>query len=280
MTRGPMATRTFATVFMKIGPLIEIELAVYNQIVSEHGVTRNQFTVDGHPVGSAPVDKVTGEIIERSVIVKKIATSNGPVFVEDSEMEELFSVSPNTMTVKGYQPIDLFGTAYVPHSPLAIEPAKKKVGTKKVVNETSTQVLAGLLDAMRVENVCAVCEITTRGVPKPCVLLPDGTLWLVRSDDELREPRPSFQDTVPAEVIEAVRNQLVPFIQANTTTEPMDLTDVRSAAIMEYAEEKAAKGDFGAPRDTGDVVEVRESSSTNDLMALLSASITAAASAG
>lgn len=277
MTRGPMATRTYATVFMKIGPLIEIELAVYNQLTSEHGVTRNQFTVDGHPVGSAPVDKVTGEIIEHSAIVKKIATSNGPVYVEDAEIEKLFQIKPNTLVVKGYQPVDLFGTAYVPNQPLAVEPAKKKVGTKKVVNETSTQVLAGLLDAMRVENVCAVCEMTTRGVPKPCVLLPDGTLWIVRSDDELREPRPSFQDTVPAEVIEAVRGQLVPFIQANTTTEPMDLTDVRSAAILEYAEAKAAEGDFGAPV-VGEVVEERESSSTNDLMALLSASITAAAS--
>lgn len=270
MTRGPAATRTSSTVAFRINALIEVELAVYSATVSEHGVKRNQFTTDGHPVGNAPVDKQTGEIIDRSVIVKKIATDLGPVYVEDHEVEALFKIDPNTMVVKAYQPESLFYSgAYVPKSPMTVEVAKRKVGTKKVVNTVGQQLFAGLLEVMRDEGVMAVCEITTRGVPKPAVLLSDGTMWIVYHDDELREPRPGADIEVPPEAVATIRDQ---FVKPLLSEDPLDLTDTRSAAIQAYADTKALEGKFDAP-DAPTAAPERESAGSTDLMALLNASI-------
>jgi non-homologous end joining protein Ku len=268
-----MATRTFATVFLKIGPLVEVELAVYSTLVSDHGVKRNQYTRDGNPVGNQNYDKVSGAVVTRDDIVKKIATEHGPVYVEDHEIEDLFHLEPNSLVIKGYNPQHmLYGGDYVAKSALTVEAAKKKVGSKKVDNATGQVVLSGLLTAMAEEGVVAICELTTRGVPKPAALLPDGTLWLLAYTDEVREPRPRPEVEVP----EAVVDQLRAFVQPSVSTEAFDLTDRRTASIQEFADAKALAGDFGEP-DAPEIIEAREAlSGTTDLVALLGASLQAA----
>lgn len=274
MSHAPAASRPYATLFLRVGPLIEVEVATYSTVDKSTGVKRNQYSPEGNPVGNQQYDKVTGEVVPRENVVSKIATENGPVYVEDHEIEALFEITPNSMTIRGYQPVALLenGT-YVPNgTTLTVEAAKKKVGSKKVDNKTGQQVLAGLLRAMAQEGVFALCEITTRGTPKPAALHPDGRLILLNFDDQVREARPQVQVEVPDAAVEQIRSQ---FVKPNVTTEPFDLTDVRSGLIQEYAEEKAARGDFDAPAPV-QLVERESVSNNDDLMALLTASIEAA----
>jgi non-homologous end joining protein Ku len=272
MAHASPASRPFATLFLRLSPLIEVEIATFSTVDKATGVKRNQYSPEGNPVGNQQYDKVTGEVVDRSQVVSKIATEHGPVFVEDHEIESLFEIDPNSMTIRGYQPLTLIedGT-YVPNgTTLTVEAAKKKVGSKKVENKTGQQVLAGLLTAMEQEGVFALCEITTRGVPKPAALHPDGRLILLNFDDQVREPRPTVDVEVPDAAVQQIVNA---FVKPNIINDPVDLTDVRSGLIQEYADEKAARGDFDAPAPVE--LAQRESSVGNndDLMALLTASI-------
>lgn len=269
MTHAPVNSRP-TTVALRISPLIEIDLAVYGQ-TTEAGIKRSQFSREGNPVGYLKIDKVTALPLRADEIVSKIATDSGPVFVEDHELEALFEIDPNTLVIKTYQPKHLFGEAYVPKTPMFVAAAKRKVGTKKVANKVGEQLLASLLEVMTQEGLIAVCELTTRGIPKPAVLLPDGTMWVVYHDDEVREQPPRPEVELAPEAVAMVRDQ---FVLPLVTTEPLDLTDKRSEAIQAFADAKAAKGDFGQPDEP--VVAAAKAildDGTTDLMALLTASI-------
>jgi non-homologous end joining protein Ku len=251
--------------------LITVPVSVYTGIVSDAGIKRNMFTPDDHPIGYSMVDKVTGEVVERAEIVKKIATEHGHVYVEDQEIEQLFDLSPKTITIKQFQPQHLFyGGSYVPKSPYNLEASKMTKGSKKIENKAAQQTLALVLEAMRAEGAIAVVEFTTRGVPKPGVLLPDGTLWVVYHDDELREKRPAPD----VELAPALIAQGQMLIRSMWSTEPLDLTDHRTALIQNFADEKAAAGDFAKPVEKA-LAEL-EATAPADLMALLTASVDAA----
>lgn len=282
MPKSPASNRAFRKVDLAAtaanGIRINLPVEVYGGTVSDHGITRHQYVtveVDGetedHPVGMKPYDKVTGEDVERDQIIKKIDTEYGEVFVTDGEIEQLFSLEPDSLTVKTFQPIHLFhqGT-YVPKNLYYVAAQKGKKGTKSVPSPANQQALAAFLKALREEGAMAVCELTTRGTPTPCILLPDGTLWTVYHTDALREQRPAPEIEVNPDEVNVLRQMV---IQGNFTTEEVDLTDERSALIQDFADKKAEAGDFGRTEET--VVPERAPTSGN-LLAALTASVEAA----
>jgi non-homologous end joining protein Ku len=264
MTHAPAATRGEA-VGLRIHPLIEVEVTLFNRVASDAGVTRKTYTKDGNPVGKMDYDKVTGEPVPADQIVKKYETEWGPVYVEDHEIEQLFEIDPKSLVIKTYHPEHLWysGQHYFPVASYSLEAAKKKIGTKKVPNKVAEQLLAALLQGMREEGVVAVCEVTTRGKPRPAVLLSDGTLWFVRFEEEIREPRPLNEIEVPRKALDDV----IGLIRPNITTEPVELTDKRSALIQAFADEKAQAGDFDKP-EAPTLVE-RETADSEDIFAVL-----------
>ena len=262
--------------------LISIPLDIYSGTVSDAGVTRHEYlpvdkgdgTFEDHPVGRGQIDKVTGDLLtpeQRGQIVKKIETEYGPVYVEDSEIEKLFTLEPDTLKVLTFQPQHLFHQGnYLPKTVMQVEPAKTGTGKKKAVNPINLKVFGTLLKAMREEGVIAVGELTTRGVPKPVILTPDGLLWQVWHTDAVREQRVMPEvDLVDAEV-----QGMGLLIQAMKTTEVRDLSDTRSELIQNFADEKAAAGDFAKPVDTYQPAAPAEASP--DLLAMLAASVEAA----
>lgn len=290
MTKAPTSLRATDHVTLTFG-LISVPVAIYGGEVSDHGIARKQFRVvpqtgpDGavltddqgnpltedHPAGVMPYDKITGEPIDRSEVVRKIATEYGFVFVEDSEIEQLFEISPKTLVVKAFQPQHLFYAGhYVPKALYYLVADKMVVGKKKVVNKPAQTNLALVLKAMKEEGALALVELTSRGIPKPAVLLPNGTLWVVHHEDALREaPELPEIDLDPALV--GLGRQLV---RQQWKDDVQDLTDLRSALIQNFADEKAKAGDFGKPEEV--VVPETQASGTDDLMAMLSASLIAA----
>lgn len=286
MPKAAPSTRASNHITLSFG-MFSAPVSIYTGTVSDHGFSRHEYlpvtdpatgeTVD-HPVGRGQIDKTTGELLgpdKVAQVQRKIDTEYGPVFVEDDEIEKLFTIDADTLKIIEFQPQHLFSPQgnYVPKTLAFLEPTKVGSGKKKGPSSAAVKLLHTLYKAMREEGVVAVGELTTRGVPKPVVITPDGKVWHVWHTDALREQRdlPEF-DVIPAEV-----TMTRTFIQALTTTDPVDLTDKRSELIQNFADEKAAAGDFSKPADTYVAPAAEEPSI--DFAAMMQASIEAAKAA-
>lgn len=275
MSKAAPSGRSSGNVNLSFG-VINIPTTLYGGTVSDHGIKRNEFVVTDegeHPVGRGLIDKATGELLEPGAqVVKKVQTEYGPVYVEDAEIEKLFSLAPDTLVVKEFEPQHNFHQGhFVPSGLMYVEPRKTGSGAKKGPDPIASKIIATLFKAMRAQNAMAVCELTTRGKPKPCVLMPDGRLWLIYHTDATREQR----ELPEVEVVEAEVQMMGTLVQTLWQDEPLDFTDERSALIQNFADEKAREGDFGKPdEEAGQTVTAP--AATPDLMAMLAASVQAA----
>lgn len=290
MPRQPASTRATDHATLSFG-LVSIPVAVYTGTVSDHGISRKMFVeraavdedgntvltdagsakLERHPVGYINVDKITHEEVPRTEVIKMIETEYGFVFVEDHEIEQLFTIQPKSIQVKEFQPLALFRQGhYVPKALYYVEADRVHDGKRKVPNPAAQSSLALMFKAMRAENVMAVVDFTSRGVPKPAVLLPDGTLWVVYHTDELREQRELPEIVVADAVVEQARA----LIRMLYGEEPLDLTDRRTQLIQQFADDKATAGDFGKTAEVTEINAVTQP--TQDLAELLRASVEAA----
>lgn len=271
----PASSRAYEKVTIQCG-LLNVPAEVYSGMASKSGISRKMFTGENadHEVGYSLVDKVTGDVVERSNTVKKVDTEYGFVFVEDSEIEQLFNIFPKTVTIKSFHPLSEWeGRELLGETLYFVEPVRtsRKVSGKTVksVDPSSHMALSLLLKAMQDEGKFALVEWVSRGTPKPAVLLPDGQLWSVYYDEELREQRPvDIADNLPATAVEQARA----LVQAMTSDEIPVLSDEYSAKIQAFADDKAASGDFTKPVEA----EVSAPAQVFDLEAMLKASVDAA----
>lgn len=280
--------------------LMSITVSLYNR-TAEYKTTRGQFTtidtvdpVTGevtskdYRVGRQNVakDPETGEIllengvpvaVENSAIEYKYATDYGYVFVSDSEIEELLTIEPRSAKVVAFQPLSVWNSgAYIPTGQtFEVEVTPIPDGKRKVPNRNGLLQFQVLLETMEQRGAFAVLDVVSRGIPTPAALLPDGTLWYLRVEEEIREPRGNKPDVeVPAEW----RPVVGALLDAMWRDEPLSLHDTRVTAIQNFADEKASKGDFSKPEEpeVPDVVP----QATVDILALLQASVDAAKASG
>lgn len=271
MPNAPAPKRQTDGLTLSLG-LMLIPIATYTA-TEEGGITRATFHKGtDNRVGIQKVDKVTGEVLSNEDCDMRIETQYGHVFVEDHDIEALFSLDPQQMKVLEFQPRHLWDQGhYVPKKLAYIGPGKTKVGSRSAqVLPVTERALATFLQAMESRNAMALVEITTRGKPKPALLFPDGRLWYIHHTEEVREqpPLPDVE-TVPAEV--AMAGGLV---DAMFSTEVRDIKDERTALILAHAEEKASKGDFTRSEEP-EAVE-KPAPDQDAFMAMLQASIDAA----
>jgi non-homologous end joining protein Ku len=275
MPKAKPSTRPTENVQLQFGPIV-IPISAYSGIVSNHGINRSMFipTDDGddHPVGFTYYDKETDERVDGSAIVKKINTDYGYVYVSEEEIEQLLNLQHHTLIVKHIQPLSVFLQGhYVPKTLYFLEASKRTQGRKKVRNVAAEQAFTVLLTALRKSGAVAVCELTTRGVPKPCVLMPTGQLWICYYTDELREQRPVSTTGVDTNLV-ALTQQLC---EKYWEVDPVEMDDRRTALVQLYADEKGERGDFDVPKPSDDSLIVEESVNENLLMALNNALKTA-----
>ena len=298
MPKQSPSGRAYEHVTFEAG-MVTIPLSVYNGIASDHGIKRKEFVsvpvlnedgtqkmveveqedgtkaevpvFEDHSVGRLALDKTTGKAVPvGQQVVRKIDTEYGFVYVEDHEIEQLFGIPQRTITVKEIQPLHLFHQGhYVPKSLYFVEVTPNKIGKRKVPNEGAERNFAVILAALKAKNAMAVVEFTTRGVPTPGVLLPDGSLWRVYHTDELREQRPLPDVEVPLEVANAAFDKYLADLWGDT---PLDLEDARTALIQDFADKKAKAGDFGKAEEPEQSVAV-ETGGGMDLLSALSASV-------
>lgn len=297
MSKQPASTRATDHSTLSCG-LVNIPVSIFSGTDSKSGIQRKQFlpvpvfeedgvtqkvetrtkedgtteevpVFEDHPVGKQDYDKNTGEPVAYSEVQRKIETEYGFVYVEDHEVETLFELIPRSIIVKSFQPQHLFFQGnYVPKSIAFVEASKiPGKGRTKVENPAGQKALAMVFKAMKEEGAMALVEVTSRGIPKPAILMPDGTLWYLYHTDDLREQRPLPDIDVEAPLVAQGRM----LIKALWNDDVQDLTDERAALIQAFADEKARAGDFGRSTESEEPQAPQVDSS--DLMAMLAASV-------
>lgn len=271
MARANASTRS-EKITLSLG-VLNIEIGLFGTTVNDHGIQRKMFVEvpgeEDHEVGYLTVDKVTGDPVTRDQTVKKVATEYGFVYVEPAEEEALFNLEPRTLAIKSVHPLNHWRSGkLVTKRTWEIEAAPKAVGKKKVPNKTGQITLRALLETLEDKDAFAFGELTTRGIPKPVVLLPSGALHEVYYEEELREHRPpvllTAEDEAKCKAFYPVISQMLDSAWSDDGVEP---TDVRTALIQQFADDKAKAGDFERPAE----VPVREAEVVDDTDALLAA---------
>lgn len=237
--------------------LVSIPAKIYSG-AEEGGYKLSEYThaEDGlHKVGRNCIDKVTGQEIENSAIVKCLETEKGLVELTPDEIEAVLQPTNGVAEIEAFLPLHFLGAgSYIPTGLAQIRPDKG-----------GEQSFSLLMAGMKREQVFGLVRVTARNKVRYSALLPTGRLYPLLFDDEVREELPMpTADHDEGELEMAIR-----LIQSKTEASPLTLADPSKRLITEYALKKAGAN--------GQAVEIEPAKpkGTNDLMAALKASLEA-----
>jgi len=268
-------SRSTGTVPLTIG-LMTLHLALYSS--TEDSATRRSSYVEAddgngnkvlHAVGNKNYDKVTGNDVAKSDIIKVCEASDGTLVPVSDEELQAFCTENGTTEFIGFLDRDAYEANYVPEKKYQVRPAKLKVAGKTQKGESPfAKPFALVLEALRTENKVALVKFTQRGTAKFYGLLPDGSFVSLLFDEEVREalPLPVVQFSADEKKL---ASQLVKKFTLKDAPVP---TDESSAKIIEFVEEKAKAMAEGTEVVLPTVNEP-EIDTSADLMAMLSASL-------
>lgn len=214
-------------------------------------------------VGRQSIVKDTGEKVDSSRVVKCIETEKGIVEVSDDEIANLVGAANGTASVVCFiKQSALFNGTYILGDLKQLRPAKRTSGKQKVHDPAATKSFALLMAAMRKTASFAVLKVTTRGNPQFAALLPNGDLYMLRFEEEVRERLPMPEAEIAQEEIEMG----VELVTLGIQDTPPTLHDDASRRVVEYAEKKAS----GSAQP---VAAPEPQEQGQDLMAALSAAV-------
>lgn len=251
---APAPSKAAANVTLVAG-LLSIPVKFYSA-TEDVAVHREQYTKTGKRVGSAPCIKDDAgnytRRIRREDIVKKFATTSGLIELTDDEIERLVVSESGRAEIVSTHPHSLYEAGeYLPNGKVW-QVRAETIGIRP---------LELLLQALREEDVFAVVQWCKGGTPYTGALFPNGQLFGIRYDEEVREelPRPSVEFS--SDELQLARQLVSLYRQedAQTLTHPAE-------AVRAYAESKAA----------GRVVVVQKApvqSQATDLLAALRSSV-------
>lgn len=248
--------------------ILSIPVSLYSG-TEKTGVSRKEFTADGHEVGRKPYDKVTGADVTQDQIVKRFQCPDGSlVDLTDDEISAVVQTTPGQMTIEGFLPSTVMSDGtYVVDNVMQARPAKRQSGKAKVEDPAAQKAFTLLLNAMTKEKVVALVSFTLRGAQRYGIITPDGRLSTILFDEGVREDLPLPDSDISKDELEMGR-KLIGALKLDT---PPVVSDEASKKIVEYAVAKAAGG------DTAEVVEAAPVEQVGDLMSLLEASLSEAA---
>jgi len=256
---------------------LSVAVSMFPTTTADHGIARKMFVEvpgeDDHPIGYASFDKITGEPVDKDQVVRKVATEYGFVFVEDQEIEALLTLDPRSITINSVHPMKHWHDGVLKSKTVwSLEATPKAVGRKKVPNRRDRIALRALFDTLTERDAFGFGEMVLRGAPKPIVLLPNGELHQVFFSEELREVKPAEPlAEVDLPMLAKVTEAMVPLIDTYFTTAAVEEpSDVRTALIQQFADDKARAGDFAKPAETA-IVEKAADDDVDDLLATLTA---------
>lgn len=216
-------------------------------------------------VGRQQIVKDTGHAVSNDEIIKAVEVEGGIVEISDDEVASLIGEANGTAKVICFvKQSALFSGTYILGGLEQMRPAMRRSGKQKVFDPAATESFALLIAAMRKTASFAVVKVVARGKPKFAALLPNGDLYTLLFDEQVRERLPMPEVAFEKEALD-MGMQLIEHFQKD----PPELHDDATANILAYAEKKAK----------GEAHEVKAAASqpeTQDLMSALRGAVNAA----
>lgn len=271
-------SRSTQNLTLSFSGLFVVPCALYSG-AEESSVHRKQFVRDEngdlHPVGKKDYDKITGNDVSSSDIVKMVEVMDDSgevslVEITDEEIEAAVGGVNTGLSIVGFLPLDrLTDGTYSTEKPYQLRPRGQKKGKATFPDPAADKAYSLLVEVMKRKNVFALVNFTARSRPRYAAFTPDGTLHTLRFDEEVRAPRP-----MPlAEISEAELQMGEMLVASNMVDEPPVLIDTANNAVISYAGEKAkAQRDgkeFEGPK------KAAEPEVQNDMLAALTAAVQA-----
>ena len=245
--KAPAPDRSYDTVRITVG-MIGIPVSVFT-VTTDGPRTSASYSEAGNPVGIRHYDKVTGQELTRDQIVSMVNTPSGPVYVDPAEVEAALDLPAKTIAIKQFYPLSYANSGqFLAKAYRSLEPAMVK--TKKGGRDSlsAQQQLSALLLAMDTRQVMAFGEFITRGRCYPVLIFPDGQMWELYYEDNIRAARESKLVDVPDDMLA----DALEMVDRLAGTDEPDLTDQRTAQTMAFATAKASgltliEGEAGEP---------------------------------
>lgn len=256
---APTPGKATTSITLSVAGLFNIPLSVYTA-TEETRVTRKEFIRVQEtlvPVGRSATRKDTNEVIDSVNVIRMAESTKGAwVVLTDDEIADC-------TTVRGLANVEAFvkhsqAHHYLVEGLLQVRPK----AVKGVVNPAEGKAFFLLLTALAERKVYALVKVAMRGPARYALLDEHGNLFLVKSADQVRAPRPI--ESYPTSLAErAMACTLIDAVGIDAPT----LFDTTAPEVQKFVDAKAI-GAAPAPEATP-VPQV-------DLMAALEASIAAA----
>lgn len=254
-------TRSSGKLNIQFG-LVTVPVAIFNGADEEAvKIKRNMRVGEGHAVKYVQTDGNTGETVAASSIYKVYTTEDGTeITLTDEEIALAMGEENGTCSVEGFFPIPEL-SRYEITDILQVRPQTTKSGKKTV--RPYDKPFALLMGAMEDTQTFALLRWTLRGTPRLGVLTADGSLRVVRWENEVREALPLLPEEVT--LSEDERALALTLIKQMTGTGAPTMECEAVTRVKVYAETKAAgeEVEFKAPEQSAEI----------DLLAALQASV-------
>lgn len=228
--------RATASVTLTFGTsLIPVQLFSGQESTDNRWVKRSEYTRDGRSCGRARVVKDTDPPEIVTDFVKCVETDEGLVELTDDEIAEALDLPEEEAEILTFLPLHVMGSGrYLPEAILQVRPAKGK--QKGSFDPAAAKAFATLMKAMRQKQVFALVQLVLQRRPTYGALLPNGRMYKLMFDDEVRDDRPMPDVNVSMEKVDQVIEAM------NISNEPPELTNDHRDLITAYVEKKAKEG--------------------------------------
>lgn len=255
----PIAPNRASGKFTIQAGLLSIPVKIYTH-TEDASIKRQEYLADGRKVGRVAAvknaDGTYGEQVDKRDVVKKFETSRGLIDLSDDEIDRAITGTVGVADIVAVHPYDVYDNHYTP-SGLIYQVRAEAAGNKA---------LALILAALGADENFALLRWVSSGVARVGALFPNGNLFVLRYDDEVRELKDLDTPQFSAAEFSLARQLLAESVVPN----PLPL-EHPSNLVREYAEGKAA-GILPA-------VVKKEEAPTGDIIAALKASLLVAANA-
>lgn len=254
MSNAPAPTRASASVTLSWG-MVSVPLKIYSG-TEDSSISRKEYAVVDDEivkVGRVYSNKETGEVIDRDLVFRGVEREDGTVVeVTNDEMKAMLPMENGSATVVCFvRQSSLFAGKYVLGD---LDQARPGKGAAKP--------FALLMAAMRKTQSFAVIKMAVRNKAKYAALLPNGDLYTLRFDDDVRERLPLPEvDMQQAEI-----DMGIEIIKRGLSDERPELVNDEDRALRDLIAGKEA----GEP-----VAGAEETPQGDDLMAALQAQLDA-----
>jgi DNA end-binding protein Ku len=265
-------SRSTATISLGWG-LVVIPTKLFSG-TEDAGIKRSEYVAvpvgekeELHKVGRKMYDKVTGDEVQQADVVKMFELGPESVVpLTDDEIATVVQAHKGVADIVHFLPLDVMGSGeYVVDSLMQIRPAQRKDGRRNVPDPAANKAFALLMASMKREGVFGLVAFTLRGKPKYAALMPNGRLYTLKFDEEVREDIPMPEAEFSANEVEMGRM----LIRTIRSDEAPVLSDEASAKVRQYVEAKAG-GEIEIAQPAPEVT------TSTDLMAALEASLASA----